>query len=731
MDQHAILSSLNDAQRQAVSAPEDSRLRVLAGAGSGKTRVLVHRVAWLIEVSGISPWSILAVTFTNRAANEMRARIEQILGYSTGGMWLGTFHGLAHRLLRRHWEQAGLNSNFQIIDAEDQLRLVRRVLRALELDESHWVPRQLQWYINSRKDEGLRPAHIEPDRDPVGRRLVEIYQAYEEARQRAGVVDFAELLLRAHELVRDDESLLAHYRERFRHLLVDEFQDTNAIQYAWLRLLAGDRGRLFAVGDDDQSIYGWRGARVENILGMERDFAGTLTIRMEQNYRSTTTILQAANALIGHNQGRLGKELWSAGHEGEPVEVYTAFNERDEARYVAERVQGWVEQGGSRSQIAVLYRSNAQSRLLEEALISLRIPYRVYGGLRFFERAEIKDALAYLRLLALREDDTAFERVVNTPARGIGMRTVDAVRAMAGERRVSLLAAARLLTAGTVLAARARNALSGFLDLVDQLVAGSRDRELAETVEHTIERSGLLDHHAKDRGGRGEDRVENLRELVNAARGFEPEAQPDAQPEELDPLSVFLAHAALEAGEGQAQAEGDCVQLMTMHSAKGLEFPMVMVVGMEEGLFPTSRAREDPVQVEEERRLCYVAVTRARERLVLCHAERRRLYGQDNYAEPSRFLAEIPAGLTRDVRPRAHLSRPVFSKPVEEATDPARAGLSPGTLVSHPKFGEGVVLRFEGSGTHSRVQVNFREHGTKVLVTSYAKLTPLVEQGVR
>ncbi len=720
-----ILEPLNAAQREAVAAHADARVRVLAGAGSGKTRVLVHRVAWLIEQAGVSPWSILGVTFTNKAAREMRERIQRTLGYATDGMWIGTFHGLAFRLLRRHREAAGLAGNFQILDSEDQVRLIRRVVQTQGLDESRWQPRRIQSYINARKDEGLRPAHIEPDGDPVAVRLLDIYSGYQEAANKAAVVDFAELLLRAHELLRDDPALLAHYQQRFSHLLVDEFQDTNTIQCAWLRLLCGDRGAIFAVGDDDQSIYGWRGARIENILAMERDFPGTVTIRLEQNYRSTATILDAANAVISHNGGRLGKRLWTAGEAGHPVQVYTAYNERDEARYVAERARDWAEQGGSRSEVAVLYRSNAQSRLLEEALISLRLPYRVYGGLRFFERAEIKDALAYLRLLASVVDDTSFERVVNVPPRGIGARTVDTIRDLAGkDDGLTLFEAARQLSSSGSLPARAANAVRRFIELVEGLQKDCAGLGLAEQVDTVLAASGLLQHHARDRGGRGEDRVDNLRELVNAARGFDPDSDPELE-HDSGPLASFLAHAALEAGEGQADSGSDCVQLMTLHSAKGLEFPLVMLVGLEEGLFPGSRALADPSQMEEERRLCYVGITRAEQLLVLCHAESRRIYGQENYCRPSRFLAEIPAQLRADMRPRAHVSRPAYAAPAGSAGSPAAAGpggLRAGSAVRHKKFGEGVVLRFEGAGSHARAEVNFRDHGSKVLVLAYAKL---------
>ncbi|MFW5451991.1 DNA helicase II [Thioalkalivibrio sulfidiphilus] len=717
MDVTTLLDSLNPAQREAVSA-DPGPVLVLAGAGSGKTRVLTHRIAWLIQVEGLSPHSILAVTFTNKAAAEMRGRIEALLGMPVRGMWVGTFHGLAHRLLRAHWQDAGLPQGFQILDSDDQLRMVKRVLKALELDEARWPPRQAQWFINARKDEGVRPQHMEDHGDPVNRQLVRIYSAYEAACKRAGVVDFAELLLRALELLRDNPVLLEHYRARFRHILVDEFQDTNAIQYGWLRLLAGGRIPVFAVGDDDQSIYGWRGARIEHIQHFSRDFPGTRTVRLEQNYRSTGNILKAANALIEHNDGRLGKNLWTEDSEGTPIALYAAFNEQDEARFVAGRIEEWQREGHRHSEVAILYRSNAQSRVFEEALIQARIPYRVYGGLRFFERAEIKDALAYLRLVASREDDAAFERVVNQPARGLGERTLAQIRDLARERDQSLWrASAQLLETGG-LTARAGNALRGFLALVDGLAETCRGLPLHEQAEHVIQHSGLRDFYAAEKGEKAQARVENLDELVSAARGFslDPETHGD-----MDTLTAFLAHAALESGEGEASAFEDCVQLMTLHSAKGLEFPLVFMTGMEEGLFPHRMSVEEPGRMEEERRLAYVGITRARRQLVLSYAESRRLHGRETYNAPSRFLAELPAELIEDVRPRARVSQPLFRRP-EQAVNDTGDGLRVGVRVAHQKFGEGVITDCEGQGSNARIQVHFAEHGAKWLVAGYAKL---------
>ena len=717
MDVSRIIESLNDAQREAVCAESDPLL-VLAGAGSGKTRVLVHRVAWLVDVEGLSPYSILAVTFTNKAAGEMRGRIEQMISAPATGMWVGTFHGLAHRLLRSHWQEARLPQGFQILDSQDQQRLVKRVIQAMELDEAKWPPRQMQWFINSCKDEGRRPDHIEHRNDPYLKRQVEIYQAYEDLCQRSGLVDFAELLLRAHELWLKYPALLEHYRERFQHVLVDEFQDTNVIQYAWLRLLTGGHTRITVVGDDDQSIYGWRGARVENIQRFQQDFKHSRVIRLEQNYRSTATILKAANAVIDNNAERMGKQLWTDGHDGELIKLYTAYNEQDEARYVVDCIEDHVDTGGTRSDVAVLYRSNAQSRMFEERLMQCGMPYRVYGGLRFFERAEIKDALAYLRMTTNREDDASFERIVNHPPRGIGGRTLETVRKQAREHGSSLWQAAITVANEKLLPARACNAIIAFLRLIDALAEGIERLPLGEQVEHVMHPSGLVDHFAKDRGEKGQARLENLQELVNAAREFEPD--PDSG---MDALSEFLSHAALEAGEGQADAWEDCVQLMTLHSAKGLEFPLVFLCGMEEGLFPHQRSVEEPGRLEEERRLCYVGITRARQQLVLTGAERRRLFGSETYCLPSRFIDEIPRELIDEVRPRPGVSMPQSFQPAARRTsDSSAGGLRLGQHVRHAKFGDGVIMNCEGQGSSARVQVNFAHAGTKWLVLAYANL---------
>jgi DNA helicase-2/ATP-dependent DNA helicase PcrA len=1082
MDLSPILNSLNDAQREAVTAPLGPVL-VLAGAGSGKTRVLIHRIAWLIQTEGVSPQGILAVTFTNKAAAEMRSRVEQLLGSPGGGLWLGTFHGLAHRLLRLHWREAGLPQGFQILDAEDQVRLIKKLLKAQGLDETRWVPREVQYFINKHKDEGRRPQNLRAGHDQTEQQMIKLYGLYEETCARSGVIDFAELLLRAFELWRDNTELLQHYRRRFRHVLVDEFQDTNSIQYAWIRLLVGSEGAAFVVGDDDQclaagtlvtmgdgakrpiesimpgdrvlssygsgdlrpaavterfvhrrqgrltclhlrsgviikstpehthfagyvlgetpqtyflylmhkedvgfrlgtsqvytngqakpmvgfrqraiqehadavwiirthdnenearfdemttslrfglptlpftarkgkalnglvhdpqyigrvfasidtvaaaerlleeggldidrphhlprsrnsnrhnivitlcadrrgnapmhgisvignnaadratleslglrvraakthgnswryetgrvdfgelmsiartirdrldgryvlkarllerslpfitaasirpgmvmatdggrfevverisheefdsevfdinverthnfvaggvithnSIYRWRGARVENLHKFRQDFPQTQMYRLEQNYRSTSAILDAANALISNNTGRLGKTLWTSGAKGEPVKLYAAYNERDEADFVVTRILEWTQRGGTRREAAILYRSNAQSRAFEEALIQMRVPYRVYGGLRFFERAEIKDALAYLRLITNRDDDASFERVVNLPPRGIGAKSVDAIREAARAAGSSMwAAAAAAVSAGE--GGRSATALLAFMQLIEKLTHGIDALPLHEQVDQTISGSGLIEHHKKDKADRGEARVENLEELVSAARGYEPEG-------DLPPLQSFLAHAVLESGEAQGDAWEDCVQMMTLHTAKGLEFPLVFLCGLEDGLFPHQRSVNDLDGLEEERRLCYVGMTRAMKQLYFTYAEQRRLHGVDSYNAPSRFIQEVPPAMIAEVRPRIRVSHSQLSSSIAvperrrgwdtgSLSESVGAGMRLGTRVRHGKFGEGVVLTVEGQGPQARVQVNFEHQGSKWLMLQYANL---------
>ncbi|ARM82628.1 DNA helicase II [Marinobacter salarius] len=718
MDVSHIIDALNDAQREAVTAQND-HLLVLAGAGSGKTRVLVHRIAWLMQVDKVPPTGILAVTFTNKAAKEMRYRIEQMMNIPARGLWFGTFHGIAHRLLRAHYQDAGLPENFQVLDSDDQLRLIKRVMRELQIDESRWPPKQAQWFINGQKDEGLRAEHIQENPgDHFTATMLTVYRQYEKLCNLSGLVDFGELLLRSHELWLYRPELLSHYQSRFQQILVDEFQDTNTIQYAWLQILAGNRVPLTVVGDDDQSIYGWRGAKIENIQQYQRDFPNARMVRLEQNYRSTQLILKAANAVIANNQGRLGKELWTDGPDGEPISLYAAFNEQDEANYIADTIGSWVNEGNLRSESAILYRSNAQSRVLEESLIRQGIPYRVYGGLRFYDRQEIRNAIAYLRLVHYRRDDAAFERVVNIPARGIGAKSLADMRAFATERSISLWESAeRLLEAGQV-KGRAKTGLQSFMGIIERLTEMVDDASLHGLMKTTLELSGLKDYHASEKGEKGQARVENLEELVNALSDYEVE-------EGVDPLSEFIAQAALDAGEAQAEANEDCVQLMTLHSAKGLEFPLVFLAGVEEGLFPHSMSLEEPGRMEEERRLAYVGITRAMQKLVLTYAESRRLYGQEKFHALSRFVREIPGDCIQEVRLRNTVSRPVMmARPNESlfSQEPdVGTGFSLGQRVRHPKFGEGIVMNSEGSGHHTRVQVNFDE-GAKWLVLAYAPL---------
>ena len=732
MDVSHILDSLNDEQRNAVASPAPNLL-VLAGAGSGKTRVLVHRIAWLLEAEDVSPFAVLAVTFTNKAAREMRGRIEELLGQSFNGMWVGTFHGLAHRLLRSHSHEAGLPDDFQILDSDDQLRLIKRLNRSLHIDEEKWPAKQCQWYINGQKDEGLRAANIEHFDDDYTKTMLDVYRAYEEACDRGGMIDFGEILLRAHELWLKNPQVLSHYQNRFRHILVDEFQDTNSIQYAWLRVLAGNENQLMVVGDDDQSIYGWRGAKIENIQQFSVDFPDADTVRLEQNYRSTSTILQAANKLISNNQGRLGKNLWTDGAEGEAIGLYEAFNEQDEARFIVDRIQDWFNSGNRRSDSAILYRSNAQSRELEEALLRVGMPYRIYGGHRFYERLEIKNALAYLRLLINRNDDTAFERIVNVPTRGIGGRTIDLIRGIARQEPCSLWTACGKAINESHLTSRAANAILAFLELIDKMQHACDDLELHEKAEHVITNSGLVQHHEKEGGEKARARIENLQELVTAASNFDDvDMEEDFDLKSNKFLAAFLDKAALDAGDTQADESDDAVQLMTLHSAKGLEFQLVFLAGLEEGLFPHKMSMDNLSGLEEERRLCYVGITRAKTMLYMSHAESRRLHGDINLCRPSRFIKEIPKELISEIRLKSTVRRQTghaissgLSSGLSANAEIPQTNISLGQRVIHGKFGEGVVLNYEGQGTNARVQVNFDEVGSKWLVLSYAKLEVL------
>jgi DNA helicase-2/ATP-dependent DNA helicase PcrA len=696
-----ILTPLNKQQREAVAA-ELKPILVIAGAGTGKTRVLVHRIAFLIATNQARPHNILAVTFTNKAAREMQQRIQKLIRGSTQGLWVGTFHGTAHRLLRTHHKEANLPQNFQILDSDDQLRMIKRVIRSMQLDEKVYIPKEIQYFINHRKEQALRAKDIiAEDYETWLKQMIQIYQAYENDCQRMGVVDFAELLLRTYELFRDNETLLFQYQQRFKHILVDEFQDTNTIQYAWLQLLAGTNSLLFVVGDDDQSIYGWRGAKIEHIQKFAENYADTQTIRLEQNYRSTGTVLAAANALINNNPERLGKNLWTDGNAGEPIYIYTAYNETDEASFVATQIQQWQ---GRLKEIAILYRTSAQSRVFEEAMLKKSIPYRIYGGLRFYERAEIKDVLAYLRLILHKNDDSAFERIINTPKRGIGDKTVEAVRKFARQRGISLWEAANELTTSNQLNSRATKTLNDFLALILKLEQAIEPFSLNEQVLYINENSGLIDNYKKAAKDEAQRRIENLEELVTAAKEFESSAK-----DGNDPLNAFLAHAALESGDMQASDYEDCVQMMTLHLAKGLEFELVFLCGLEEGLFPHENTIKEG-HLDEERRLCYVGITRAKQELYLCHSETRMMRGLRDFTRPSRFIHEVPAELTQEVRMKTTTSQ-ISSQHFEV-----------GNRVKHPNFGTGVVIEVEGSGDFARILVNFDKEGQKWLMESLSGL---------
>ncbi len=737
MEKHDLTTRLNERQREAVMAPP-SNLLIVAGAGSGKTALLASRIARLIREEGVSPFAILSVTFTNKAANEMRGRIETLCQIPMRGMWIGTFHGLAHRLLRAHWEEAGLFEDFQIMDSDDQLRLIKRVHKALNLDETRWPPKQSQWYINNCKEAGKRPSGIAPEQhDYTAQTLLSVYNAYEDICKNSGLVDFGELLLRSLELLTENETIRAHYQNRFEHILVDEFQDTNTIQYRWLKRLKGENAFIMAVGDDDQSIYSWRGAKVENMHRFEREFSDTKVIRLEQNYRSTQTILNAANAIIANNNNRLGKNLWTEGSVGEPITLYAAFSDREEAHYIITQIRHLATQGYAYKDFAILYRSNAQSRLLEEQLLDRQMPYRIHGGQKFFERAEIKDALAYLRLMGNPHDDAAFERVVNFPTRGIGNTTLAALRTMAKDSNVSLWQAVHYIATENTLNARATNALTQFTTLIENLVKETAGLELGELTEHTLHRSGLTAHYQKDKTEKGRSRLENLEELQTATSQFSPT---ETGEEKLSPLATFLSHVALEAGESQADEHDSAVSLMTLHAAKGLEFPIVFIAGLEEELFPHKMSMQDHKGLEEERRLCYVGMTRAKEKLTLTYAESRYIHGSERFPTPSRFIQEIPEEYVESIRPTVKVSRPTTNNYSNYKTAAATSGVarkkrealfgqSPeglgfniGQRVKHPKFGSGTLINYEGQGEHARVQVQFERNGTKWLVARFAKL---------
>ena len=724
MDVSHILDHLNDQQREAVTS-EKKHLMVLAGAGSGKTRVLVHKIAWEVEALNKNPGSIMAVTFTNKAALEMRSRIEELLQAPMIDGWVGTFHGLSHKMLKRFHKEANLSSGFTILDSDDQLRIIKRISKELDLDEASWPARQSQWQINSWKDEGFRNNLVDDKGDFFKETINKIYKEYEAVCLRDNLVDFGELLLRSFEVIRDNASVRSFFHSRFQSILVDEFQDTNTIQYNWLLEIASKQTSITAVGDDDQSIYGWRGAKVENVDSFTKTFDDTEIIRLEQNYRSTNIILGAANALIENNTERLGKNLWTEKLEGEQIVLYQAYNEQDEARFVADVLKDWMNKGEMYEDAAVLYRSNAQSRALEEALLRSSIPYRIYGGQRFYERMEIKNAIAYLKIIFNHSDNPAFERSISNPTRGVGEKTLAKIRSAAKQYNISYIkASAKLIDEGSI-GGRGGSGLSAYLEFILRCKEFIEDNPLSDLMEEIIKTSGLVAYHAKEPGEKGKTRVENLEELVSATTNFEQSIREDKSNKEI--AEQYLDMISLDSGDRQASEHDDAAQLMTLHSAKGLEFKLVLMTGLEESLFPHGRSMENPAQLEEERRLCYVGITRAMEKLYITHAESRRLHGSDTFNPPSRFLREVPKEFINEIRPRAQTNIPYNRKDFKETKFEfeEEIGIALGQRVLHKTFGEGVVLNYEGSGESARVQINFDGAGTKWLVMAYAKLEKL------
>ena len=719
MDVSNILNELNDRQRDAVTSEAPSLL-VLAGAGSGKTRVLVHRVAWIVEAMQSNPNSVMAVTFTNKAANEMKSRIQELLQSPLADLWCGTFHGLAHRTLKRFYKEANLISTFTVLDAEDQLRVIKRICKDNNLEESSWPAKQIQWQINSWKDAGKRPKNVEDSKDFYAETVKKIYSQYDEICKKDSLVDFAELLLKSYELLKSNKKVRDFFHRRFRHILIDEFQDTNVIQYAWLNEVASKEASITAVGDDDQSIYGWRGAKVGHLEDFKTKHKLNETIRLEQNYRSTSIILNAANALIENNQARLGKNLWTESNEGEQITLYQAFNEQDEARFVAEIIKSWMDGGELFSDSAVIYRSNAQSRAIEEALLRANIPYRIYGGLRFYDRLEIKNAISYLRIIFNPHDNPAFERSVANPTRGVGAKTLAKIRSLANKHNISYIQASSKMIDENLISGRGANGLKKFLEMILGLCGKIDDISLSEIVGSILEQSGLIQFHEKEPGEKGKTRKENLEELLSAAKNFEMSFSDDKTNREI--TEQFLSNVSLDAGDRQADEFDDAVQLMTLHSAKGLEFPLVFMTGLEETLFPHGRSMESPDQLEEERRLCYVGITRAMKKLYLTYAESRRLHGNDIFNPPSRFIKEIPSECIMEIRPKASVTMPYSRNESKPMDFEDQIGIALGQKVQHPKFGQGIVLNYEGAGESARVQVNFESAGTKWLVLSFANL---------
>ena len=719
MDVSNILNELNDRQRDAVTSEAPSLL-VLAGAGSGKTRVLVHRVAWIVEAMQSNPNSVMAVTFTNKAANEMKSRIQELLQSPLADLWCGTFHGLAHRTLKRFYKEANLISTFTVLDAEDQLRVIKRICKDNNLEESSWPAKQIQWQINSWKDAGKRPKNVDDNKDFYAETVKKIYSQYDEICKKDSLVDFAELLLKSYELLKSNTKVRDFFHRRFRHILIDEFQDTNVIQYAWLNEVASKEASITAVGDDDQSIYGWRGAKVGHLEDFKTKHKHNETIRLEQNYRSTSIILNAANSLIENNQARLGKNLWTESNEGEQITLYQAFNEQDEARFVAEIIKSWMDGGELFSDSAVIYRSNAKSRAIEESLLRATIPYRIYGGLRFYDRLEIKNAISYLRIIFNPHDNPAFERSVANPTRGVGAKTLAKIRSLANKHNISYIQASSKMIDENIISGRGANGLKKFLEIILGLCGKIDDISLSEIVGSILEQSGLIQFHEKEPGEKGKTRKENLEELLSAAKNFEMSFSDDKTNREI--TEQFLSNVSLDAGDRQADEFDDAVQLMTLHSAKGLEFPLVFMTGLEETLFPHGRSMESPDQLEEERRLCYVGITRAMKKLYLTYAESRRLHGNDIFNPPSRFIKEIPSECIMEIRPKASVTMPYSRNESKPMDFEDQIGIALGQKVQHPKFGQGIVLNYEGAGESARVQVNFETAGTKWLVLSFANL---------
>lgn len=720
MDVTHILENLNDQQREAVTS-EQQNIMVLAGAGSGKTRVLVHKVAWQIEAQQFSPSSIMAVTFTNKAANEMHSRIEELLEHPSPEIWCGTFHSLSHRILRKFHKEANLAPGFTILDSDDQLRIVKRLSKEMNLDDAKFPPRQSQWMINNWKDDGKRSKDVKDKGNFYTQTVKDLYIKYEQACAHDNLVDFAELILLSYEIIVRNSSIRDYFFKRFDSIMIDEFQDTNTIQYKWLQAIAAPKAKVTAVGDDDQSIYGWRGAKVENVKAFSKDFKDVHIIKLEQNYRSTNKILSAANTVIQNNSDRLGKNLWTESLEGDNLTLYAAFNEQEEARFIASSSKDWMDGGGCYEDIAILYRSNAQSRSLEEAFLRASIPYRIYGGLRFYDRLEIKNAVSYLRVIFNNSDNPAFERSISNPTRGVGAKTLEKIRTKSTEDNVTYLkAAATLIDEGQV-KGKGATGIKAYLDFILETAQSLDSLNLSEIVENINTDSGLYDFHKKEPGEKGKTRTENLDELVSAAKDFELSFDADHNKQEI--VEQFLDNISLDAGDRQADAHEDAVQLMTLHSAKGLEFKLVFLTGMEESLFPHGRSMESPAQLEEERRLCYVGITRAMQKLYLTYAESRRLHGTDIFNPPSRFLKEIPAELIDEIRPRAQTTTPYARKRSSSFNDATSdIGFSLGDKVSHPSFGDGIVLNYEGVGESASIQINFEAVGTKWLMLSFAKL---------